>query len=123
MDRRTLGRIGECAAADALARRGYAILERNVRTRWGEIDLVARQDGAIVFVEVKARTSEERGRPLDACHPRKQQRLERLALAFLHTRGLWDRPARFDVVGVTLTPGGEVVDIEVVPDAFGAARG
>jgi putative endonuclease len=123
VDRRTLGRAGEEAAAAALIDRGYVVLRRNVRTRWGEIDLVAAQGGEIVFVEVKTRTTAERGRPLDAIHPGKQRRLARLALAFISARGLHRRPCRFDAVAVTLTTGGRVVDVEIVPNAFEVPSG
>ena len=118
MDRTTLGQIGEAAAAEALAARGYVILQRNVRTRWGELDLVAAQDGEIVFVEVKTRTAADCGRPLEAIPPVKQRRLVRLARAFLHARGLHRRSCRFDAVGVTLTRSGCVVEVEIVPHAF-----
>jgi putative endonuclease len=123
MDRATLGRIGEAAAAEALAARGYVILQRNVRTRWGELDLVAAQGSEIVFVEVKTRTAARCGRPLEAIDPLKQRRLVRLASAFLHARGLHLRSCRFDAVGVTLTPEGRVLEVEIVPDAFEGGRG
>lgn len=118
MDRTTLGQIGEAAAAEALAARGYVILQRNVRTRWGELDLVAAQGDEIVFVEVKTRTAARCGRPLEAIAPLKQRRLVRLARAFLHARGLHRRPCRFDAVGVTLTPDGRLLEVEVVAHAF-----
>jgi putative endonuclease len=69
---RTIGRWGEDAAAEYLQARGYAIVERNARTPYGEIDLVARLDGVTVFVEVKARTSRRLGLPEEAVTPRKQ---------------------------------------------------
>jgi putative endonuclease len=120
MDRPTLGRIGEAAAAAALAARGYVILRRNVRTRWGELDLVAALGREIVFIEVKTRTSDRCGRPLESIPPAKQRRLVRLALAFLQARGLHRRSCRFDAVGVTLSPSGRVIEVEIVPYAFEA---
>ncbi len=68
----TIGRWGEQAAADFLCERGYEIVERNVRTPHGEIDLVARKDGITIFVEVKARTGKSFGPPEVAVTPRKQ---------------------------------------------------
>lgn len=67
-----VGKWGENAAADYLAERGYEIKARNVRTPYGEIDLVASKDGFTIFVEVKARTSKSLGPPEIAVTPRKQ---------------------------------------------------
>ena len=62
-DKQTLGKWGENAAAAYLQERGYAILERNVRTRYGEIDLVAQCDGVTVFIEVRTRSTRALGLP------------------------------------------------------------
>jgi putative endonuclease len=120
MDRRALGRAGEDAVAAALAARGHVVLHRNVRTRYGEIDLVTAHGLDLVFVEVKTRTSDAFGRPFDAVHPRKQRRLARLARAFIHERGLRNRACRFDVAAVLVTRGGRVLRIEIISDAFDA---
>lgn len=69
---RSIGRWGEDAACVYLQARGYQIVERNARTPYGEIDLVARLDGVTVFVEVKTRTSRRLGLPEEAVTPRKQ---------------------------------------------------
>ena len=95
--RHTFGRSGEDAAAEHLRRRGFEILARNVRTAFGEIDVVALDGDVVVFVEVKARRG---GGGLEAVDARKQRRLSRLALAFLARAGWLDRAARFDVVAV-----------------------
>ena len=68
----SIGRWGEQAAADHLSKHGYEIVARNVRTPYGEIDLIATKDGLTVFVEVKARTSKSFGPPELAVTPRKQ---------------------------------------------------
>ncbi len=112
-----LGRTGEELACQELAQRGYAILARGYRTRYGEIDIVAQDRSVLVFVEVKTRSSVAYGGPLAAVTPRKQQRVIRMALDYLARRRLSGVPCRFDVVGVAVkdgTPG-----IEVVTDAFG----
>ncbi|EAX48690.1 protein of unknown function UPF0102 [Thermosinus carboxydivorans Nor1] len=70
-----MGKMGENAAADYLARNGYKILMRNYRCRIGEIDIVAERQGTIVFVEVKTRSSEKFGFPAEAVNYRKQQKL------------------------------------------------
>ncbi|MGH2398315.1 MAG: YraN family protein [bacterium] len=120
MDRRALGRIGESAARDFLEQGGYRIIASNFRCRYGELDLIAQQGEVIVFVEVKARTTIDYGRPFDAITPLKQRRLLRLALYYLKGRNWLRRPIRFDAVSVTLTPAGSVTRIEVLADAFGA---
>jgi putative endonuclease len=91
------GRDGEDAAADLLRRKGFEIISRNVRTAFGEIDLVALDGDTVVFVEVKARRG---ANGLEAVDARKQFRLSRLALAYLARAGWTLRPARFDVVAV-----------------------
>lgn len=95
--RHRLGRRGEDAAAEHLRRRGLEILARNVRTAAGEIDIIALDADVVVFVEVKARRG---AGALEAVDRRKQQRLSRLALAFLARAGWLGRAARFDVVAV-----------------------
>jgi putative endonuclease len=99
--RQHLGRTGEAAAARFLASRGYRIVARNVRADRVEIDLVARRGGLLVFVEVKARSSERYGSPAEAVDLRKQRRLRRGARAWLASRptsARGYRSLRFDVV-------------------------
>jgi putative endonuclease len=102
------GRRGEDLAAEWYVQRGFAVLERNWRCPIGEIDLIARRRGLVVFCEVKARRSAAFGVPALAVGPAKQQRLRRLAAVWLghHRRGRGVE-VRFDVVAVT----GEVVDV------------
>ena len=116
--RQSLGKMGEDLACAELRRRGYAILERRYRTRHGEIDIVARHEGSIVFVEVKARAGSGFGAGADAVTALKQQRIVRMATDFLARRGLLDAPCRFDVVAVDLLGGSPRV--EVYSDAFTA---
>jgi len=115
---RALGVLGEEAAARFLARRGFTILERNLRSRWGELDLVARDGHTVVFVEVKARREGAGDPPQAAVDARKQARLARLALAYLARRRLGEPPCRFDVVAVTVDRTGAVQAIRHFPDAF-----
>jgi len=95
-----LGNEGERLAARYLRRQGFRIVARRYRTALGEIDLVARDGGCIVFVEVKTRRSESAGRPDEAVDSWKQAQLTRLALAFLKRYRLLERSARFDVVSI-----------------------
>jgi putative endonuclease len=106
--RRALGRLGEELAAAHLQRLGFAMLRRNVRTRHGEIDLIAFDGRTLAFVEVKTRRLSARGlrpdqEPLAWLRPRQRARLRRLAVAWL-ARERHIRPSahtiRFDAVGV-----------------------
>lgn len=111
-----LGPRGERLAARFLRRLGYRILERNYRTRGGEIDLVARDGDELVFVEVKALTESEFGAPQERVSDRKQRRLSRAALQFVRERNLGSVSFRFDVVAVTVGEGEPRVERYV--DAF-----
>lgn len=115
------GRAAEDAAAELLRQRGYQILLRNYRTHRGEIDIIARDGGTIVFVEVKARRSGWT-RSLEAVDFRKRRRLVRAALEFAATRRLAGVTLRFDVVSVTLGPDGEPRSARLVKDAFVAGE-
>ena len=124
--RQRLGRVAEDLAAGRLARAGFTILSRNARVRIdavvGEIDLVALDGTALVFVEVKAGRAGSRAgpeRPALAVDRRKQLRLRRLAGAWLASAGALPRFAslRFDVVGVRLD-GARVVAYEHLRGAF-----
>jgi putative endonuclease len=121
--RRKTGQIAEQLVAERLAASGWRILDRNARTRHGELDIVARDGGAIVFVEVKAgRENPDFGpeRPILAIGPRKQLQVRRLAAAWLaaHRDLPFYADIRFDAVGVTLDRAGRVVDFEHIPGAF-----
>ena len=118
VSRRQLGAIGEEAAVRALRRRGYRIRDRNVRCPMGELDLVAEDHGTLVFLEVKTRSTSDYGSPFEAISPFKQHRLQRLAVYYLATRRLMDRPCRFDAVSVSVDPSGRVLKIDQVTDAF-----
>jgi len=115
--RQALGQAGEAAARRALEARGYRILAARYRTRFGEIDLVARVDDVIVFVEVKARRSRRFGDPAMAVTAQKQQRLVAIASDYLARHRLHRAPARFDVVAITMHPAGRPF-VEVFVDAF-----
>lgn len=102
---------------------GYEILDRNVQSRYGEIDVVARQEETLCFVEIKARTSTRLGSPLEAVTTAKQRRLTRCAEAYL----MGNRhagPCRFDVLAMLPEEGGEGAGwrFELVRDAFPAQR-
>jgi putative endonuclease len=121
--RRATGEKAEALVARRLAAAGWEILERNARTRYGELDIVARDGPALVFVEVKAGREDSAfgpERPVLAVDARKQRRVRRLAVAWMaERRGV--RPysqIRFDAVGVTLDRAGRPVDVEHIEGAF-----
>lgn len=97
-----LGREGEEAAAAHLRREGFDILDRNWRCAVGEIDIVARDDEEIVVVEVKTRTTELFGHPLEAVDARKRARLWKLAAAWCraHPDSARARRVRVDAIAV-----------------------
>jgi putative endonuclease len=96
------------------------IITRNYRTSQGEVDLIARDGGTLVFVEVKAR---RRGDPAEAVTPEKQRRLTRAALHFLRRHRLLETPCRFDVVAVVWPDAGRAPAVEHLRDAFPATGG
>ncbi|HEV7615562.1 MAG TPA: YraN family protein [Solirubrobacterales bacterium] len=121
--RQKTGARAEQLVAQRLAAAGWEILERNARTRYGELDIVARDGRALVFVEVKAgRRDAAFGpeRPILAIDRRKQQRVRRLATAWMAERR--DLPPyadiRFDAVGVSFDRDGGAVEIEHIEAAF-----
>ncbi len=122
--RRRLGALGERLAREHLERAGYEVLERNYRTRRGEIDVIAFGRGALVFCEVKTRIAGGRSGPagpLEAIGHVKQRRLRVLAREWLSERR-GARPAaeslRFDAIGVTMDAHGRLVALEHVEAAF-----
>lgn len=113
------GRAGEEAAAAFLVGLGYRIIARNLRFKAGEIDLVAREAGALVFVEVKTRSSATFGSAAEAITPRKQRQLLLLASIYLTGRQEANQACRFDVVTVEPGPEGGW-HCRLIRDAFAA---
>ena len=117
-----LGANGEEIAVRFLKTRGYRILERNYRTRLGEIDIIAEQGGDLVFIEVKTRSAVLFGSPLESVTVSKQRQLSKVALEYVGKKGCLDRSARFDVVGIQAKalPAKQIPDfeIELVQNAF-----
>jgi putative endonuclease len=129
--RRAVGSLGERLAEAHLVRSGYRVLERNHRTRYGELDLIAARTGCVVFCEVRARVASaggepsEFGGPLESIGPAKRRQLRRMAREWLADSGAGQpgpgAPAgafRFDAIGVLLSRDGRLVSLEHVEDAF-----
>ncbi len=102
--RQRLGRWGEDLAARHLQAQGYTILARNVRTPYGELDLVALQDAVVVFVEVKTRTGDAFGLPEQAVDARKQAHLYAAALTYLAQHPDLPEDWRVDVIAIRRFP-------------------
>lgn len=115
-DRLTLGSRGEDAAAQYLKRKGMKILERNLCTPVGEIDLVARYRNVLAFVEVKTRRSAAFGSPGEAVGPRKQRQIIQTAKWYLNDKPHKGLQPRFDVIAITVD--GDNFQIEHIPGAF-----
>ena len=115
--RQRLGEAGEALAAATLAEAGLTILERRFRCRAGEIDLVARDGGVIVFAEVKTRRGPAFGSPAEAVTARKREHLVRAAGVWLAALGGEPPPCRFDVVEVLPARDGRL-EARHVRDAF-----
>jgi putative endonuclease len=118
------GRRAEALAADWLERHGFRIVARNWRRPEGELDLIADHEGVCVFVEVRSRTGDERGDPLESVTARKRARVIRAARLYLDSEPPTAAVGyRFDVVGVTFSPVGDDPPVIVhVPDAFDLSR-
>jgi putative endonuclease len=114
---RRVGRSGEDAAVRLLTERGWDILDRNVRTPAGELDLVARDGEWTVMVEVKARRSLRLGLPQEAVTAAKQRRLLAASQCYLQAHGWLDTPWRIDVVAIEFDSNGRILRTEVIPHA------
>jgi putative endonuclease len=115
--KRTLGQRGEQLAATYLQRQGYYIITTNWRCSQGELDIVARKDDTLVFVEVRTRRSATTEEAFESVKPLKQDRLQRLAYTYLSENNLSDIPWRVDVIAVALPLRGQPI-IEHVENAL-----
>ncbi|UCE51582.1 MAG: YraN family protein [Desulfobacterales bacterium] len=114
--RQIFGEKGESIAVRYLKKKGYKILEKNYRTKLGEIDIIAKDKDTIVFVEVKSRRSWQFGNPKGAVTPAKQRKISKVALYYLKTNDRSNAKARFDVVTITATR--DKSKIEIIKNAF-----
>ena len=116
------GEKSESIASDYLAKKmGYKILQKNYRTKIGEIDIIAKDGNTIVFIEVKARRSLFYGSSKYAVTFGKQKKISMVALYYLKTKKLSNAKARFDVVAINFSR--KVPEIEIIKNAFELAYG
>ncbi len=100
MNRKQWGRIGEDMAEEYLRGQGYEIVEKNFSCSFGEIDIIARKNRSLIFIEVKYRKSENYGSPLQAVDSRKISRLKRIIEYYCLIRKIKDCPLRIEVIGI-----------------------
>lgn len=110
------GQYGEALAARYLKKLGYKILCVNYRTRFGEIDIIAKDKETVVFVEVKSRSSSAYGGPKYAITPAKRKKISINALHYLKSTDQMNAKARFDVV--TVLSENRKADVEIIKNAF-----
>ncbi len=112
-----LGESGEQLAVEFLSSKGYKILERNFKSKLGEIDIVAKDKKTICFIEVKTRSNLEKGLPQESITMRKQHQISKTALSYLKFKGLINSKARFDVVSI-IKSGEAAPSIDLIKNAF-----
>lgn len=116
-----LGDKGERAAVRFLKKLGYKIVSRQMKNLFGEIDIIALDGNQIVFVEVKTRSSNEKGRPDEAVNAFKQRQITRTAQAWLKAKRRMDQSGRFDVVAIVWPDDAAEPEIRHFINAFEAS--
>lgn len=122
-ERINLGRSGEKIAAKFLKRNSYVILERNFSSPFGEIDIIAKDKDAIVFIEVRTKRTDEYGLPVESIRRAKIKRLVRIAWFYIKGRNLEDSIFRFDVASILIGKEGGKPEVTLIKDAFGEDQG
>lgn len=109
---KNIGNIGEDLALSFLIQNGYKILEKNFRTNFGEIDIIAQKRNTIVFIEVKTRTSIKYGYPYEAVNYRKQQKIKKVSQSYIKLNNLRNFQYRFDIIEVFINGNYKINHIE-----------
>ncbi|MFD2513219.1 YraN family protein [Pontibacter locisalis] len=108
------GQQGEQVAAQYLLQKGYILLHRNYRYRRSEVDIIAKKNHMLVFIEVKTRTTDIYGYPEEAVNNKKERMLLKAADQYIHATS-WQHEIRFDIISITLT---KPITIHHIEDAF-----
>ena len=103
------GNVGEVMSAEFLKKKGYKIITTNFKTKFGEIDIIAKDKNTFVFVEVKRRETLKFGRPIEAINYKKEQTIKKVAEYYLNKTKNFDKDVRFDVIEIV---GNEITHIE-----------
>ncbi len=109
------GKYGESLAKDYLISKGYVILDKNYRSKMGEIDIVAKKGETLVFIEVKARTTIDYGYPFESVNRRKQEKILKSSLLYIRQKKLFDYQLRYDIIEIYLA---KEVKINHIENAF-----
>ena len=117
-ERQKLGRFGEMLACEYLIRRGYKIIDKNYRTRGGEVDIVAKKDETIVFVEVKTRKNGNFGAPEEAIDEHKQLKICQTVECYLQSNNILDKEFRLDSIAIVLDVGGKKAKLRHKKDIY-----
>jgi putative endonuclease len=103
MNTRCIGKNFEEYAANYLIEKGYKIIDRNFKCTYGEIDIIAKKDNVLCFIEVKARSKKDFGSPLEAVTINKQKRMVNVAQYYCFKNKLKETPLRFEAIGIDLS--------------------
>lgn len=114
MRRKSLGKLGEKLAVEQLKNNDYQILERNFRSEYGEIDIIAQEGDVLVFVEVKTRLSKKFGTPEEAITPEKIERIVKTGQLYQMNHPYLPEAMRIDVVVIGFSPAGGVEKIRII---------
>ncbi|MDY0017897.1 MAG: YraN family protein [Candidatus Delongbacteria bacterium] len=118
-DNKKTGDRGESIASQFLEDNGYRIVDRNFRySTFGEIDIIAKKDGTLIFVEVKTYKTEEFGEPLLLVNHKKQQKIRKLAQIYMLQKHIDDIDCRFDVIGIKIAKAGTDSSVTHIENAF-----
>ena len=115
-ERIDLGKIGEDLALRKVKRLGYKVVAKNYRCPLGEIDLIAKDRGCLVFIEIKTRKGKSVGYAKEAVDGRKRRQISKVALAYMKSNDCMDVKARFDVIAINIM--GDQKEIEIITNAF-----
>jgi putative endonuclease len=115
------GMESETAAVKYLKKKGYKIIERNFKTKYGEIDIIAKDGETIVFIEVKARKNQNFGSPKESITYTKIKKISKSALFYLKSSKQMNKKARFDVAIIKSFDDSQKPDIELIKNAFPTA--
>ncbi len=110
--RKEIGKIGEEKAWDYLQKKGYSLVEKNFRTRYGELDIIIKKKETLIFVEVKTRVGYYLGKPHEAVNLRKIRHLKRAIQYFLLKNGYKNNKLRLDVVSIVLDKFFKVLELK-----------
>ncbi|MCS7180842.1 MAG: YraN family protein [bacterium] len=106
-----IGKLGEEKAIEFLKKKGYKIVDRNYRTKIGEIDIVAQKRKEIIFIEVKTRSSDDFGLPQEAINEKKLRKMEKVAFIYLNSKKI-NLPFKFEILSIIKT--GDNFNFEII---------